>query len=59
VSLLPGANRTQPILVASICSGVIGFTLAQALKIDVVLAYVVTVVVVFAATFAVLAYRDR
>jgi hypothetical protein len=55
----PGASRTRPILVASICSGVIGYTLSQALEIDVLLAYAVIVVVVFAATTAVLVYRDR
>ena len=54
-----GATRTQPILVASVCSGVLGYTVAQGLHVNVLLAYVLTVVVVFALTTAVLVYRDR
>jgi hypothetical protein len=54
-----GATRTQPIFIASVCSGVLGYTVSAALQVNVLLAYVVTVVVVFAATTAVLVYRDR
>ncbi len=53
------AARTQPILVASVCSGVLGYTVAQGLHVNVVLAYLLTVAVVFALTTAVLVYRDR
>jgi hypothetical protein len=54
-----GAARTRAILVASVCSGVLGYTLSDALGIDLLLAYVVTVLVVFAATTAALVYRAR
>jgi hypothetical protein len=54
-----GAAPTQPILVASVCSGVLGYTVAQGLHVNVLLAYLLTVVVVFALTTAVLVYRDR
>lgn len=54
-----GAARTQPILVASVCSGVLGYMVAQGLHLNVLLAYVLTVVVVFALATAVLVYRDR
>jgi hypothetical protein len=54
-----GVPRTRAIFVASVCSGVLGYTLSEALGIDLLLAYVVTVLVVFAATTAVLVYRAR
>jgi hypothetical protein len=54
-----GSARTQAIFVASVCSGVLGYTLSEALGIDLLLAYVITVLVVFAATTAVLVYRAR
>jgi hypothetical protein len=52
-----GAPRTQPIFVASVCSGVIGFTLARALHLNVVLSFVVTVIAVFVVTTVVLVRR--
>jgi hypothetical protein len=48
----------QPILVASVCAGIVGFTLASALHLNVLVAYVVTVIGVFAITTAVLVWRD-
>jgi hypothetical protein len=54
-----GAARTQAIFVASVCSGVLGYTVSDALGINLLLAYVGTVLVVFAATTAVLVYRAR
>ena len=52
-----GATRTQPIFIASVCSGVIGFTLASALHVDVLLSFAITVVVVFVIATLVLARR--
>jgi hypothetical protein len=52
-----GATRTQPILVASVCAGVIGYTLASALQLNVLLSYAITVVVVFVVATLVLAWR--
>jgi hypothetical protein len=54
-----GARRTRPILVASICAGIIGSLGAEDLHVNVLLAYVVTVLVVFAVATAVLVLRDR
>ena len=54
-----GTTRTQPILVASVCSGVLGYLVAEALHVDILLAYLLTVVVVFALTTALLVYRAR
>ena len=53
-----GGTRTRPVFVASLCAGVIGFTLARALHLNVLVAYVVTVIAVFAVTTAVLVWRD-
>ena len=54
-----GGTRTRPVFVASLCAGVIGFTLARALHLNErIVAYVLTVIVVFAVTTAVLVWRD-
>lgn len=53
-----GAPRTQPILVASICSGVLGYTLASALDLNLLVAYVLTVLGVFIVTTVVLIRRS-
>lgn len=53
-----GGTRTRPVFVASLCAGVIGFTLARALHLNELVAYVLTVVVVFSITTAVLVWRD-
>jgi hypothetical protein len=52
-----GAPRTRPIFVASVCAGVLGFTLARAFGIDLLLAYVLTVVGVFLVATLVLVRR--
>ena len=54
-----GAPPTRPLLIASICAGIAGFTLAAATGLPVVLSYVITVVVVFAIATAVLVARRR
>jgi hypothetical protein len=54
-----GAARTRPILVASICAGIVGSLAAEDLHVNVLLAYVVTVVVVFAVATALLVLHDR
>jgi hypothetical protein len=53
-----GATRTRPIFVSSVCAGVLGFTLASALHLNVLVVYVVTVVAVFLVATAVLVWRD-
>jgi hypothetical protein len=54
-----GATRTRPILIASICAGIIGSLAAADLHVNALLAYVVTVLVVFAVATALLVLRDR
>jgi hypothetical protein len=49
----------RSIFIASVCSGVLGSTVAEGLHLNVVLAYALTVVVVFVLTAAVVAYRER
>jgi Flp pilus assembly protein TadB len=53
-----GATRTRPIFISSVCAGVIGFTLASALHLNALVAYVITVLAVFAVATAVLVWRD-
>jgi hypothetical protein len=52
-----GAARTRPILVSSVCAGVIGFTVAGALDLNVLLSYAITVLVVFVIATLVLAWH--
>jgi hypothetical protein len=48
-----------PLLVASICAGILGFTLAEATGLSLLASYVITVVVVFAVARAVTSWRRR
>jgi hypothetical protein len=48
---------SQPIFVASVCAGVIGFTLASALGLNVLLSFAITVIAVFVAAGIVRALR--
>lgn len=50
---------TQPILVASVCAGVVGFTLASALHLNVLLSFAITVIAVFAIASIVRTMRAR
>jgi hypothetical protein len=52
VSRAPG-----PLLVASICAGILGFTLAEATGIPLLASYAITVVVVFAIANVIAARR--
>jgi hypothetical protein len=54
-----GAPRTQPLLIASICAGIAGYTLAEATGLPLAVSYVATVLVVFATATAALAIRRR
>jgi hypothetical protein len=54
-----GTPPTRPLLIASICAGIAGFTLAAATGLPIVESYVLTVVVVFAIATAVLVARRR
>ena len=51
--------RTRPVFVASICAGVLGFTLASAFHVALVLSFLITVVGVFLVTTLVLLWRGR
>ncbi len=55
----PAPVTRRSIFIASVCSGVLGSTVAEGLHLNVVLAYALTVVVVFVLTAAVVAYRER
>jgi hypothetical protein len=48
---------SQPILVASVCAGVVGFTVASALGLNVLLSFAITVVAVTAVAGIVRALR--
>jgi hypothetical protein len=54
-----GTPPTGPLVVASICAGIAGYTLADATGLPIVASYVLTVLVVFALTTAVLVARRR
>jgi Flp pilus assembly protein TadB len=54
-----GATRTRPILIASVCAGVLAFTLSSALHLRALVTFPITVIAVFLVTTAVLLVRDR
>jgi Flp pilus assembly protein TadB len=47
----------QPIFVASVCAGVVGFTLASALHLNVLLSFAITVIALFVVVGIVRAMR--
>jgi hypothetical protein len=56
----PGVRGlSQPIFVASVCAGVVGFTLASALRLNVLVSFAITVIAVFVVAGAVRAMRAR